>query len=129
MRQLENLSIGPVAVTMTCTPAMKKHIFSPTDSCHDFPGNMALKCSVTPIKEDAERNFAMKVKKELQSRTTSDNNHDKESPKNNQKGTRSDAAELDCNSTTENTPHLLTNKCVISQSRETPPICERFRPR
>ena len=66
MTQLQNLSMGPVTVWVTNlnlsgTIMVKQP--SPIHICPDLTFNMALKCSVTPIKEDAERNITMKVKK------------------------------------------------------------------
>lgn len=72
MTQLQNLSMGPVTVWVTNlnlngTIMVKQP--SPIYICPDLTGNMALKCSVTPIKGDAERNFAMKVKFDCHSTT------------------------------------------------------------
>jgi len=70
--------------------------------CPDLPFNMAPKCSVTPEKEDAESNIAMRLKDYLRLRTTSEfKNHDKESAK--QKADKQETGLdglLDCNLTT-----------------------------
>jgi hypothetical protein len=67
------------------------------DICPDLPFNMAPKCSVTPEKEDAERNISMSHNQLPHLRTTSEfKNHDQESAKN----ITDDDGLLDCNLTT-----------------------------
>jgi len=71
------------------------------DICPDLTFNMAQNGSVTPKKEDAERNIAMRLKDHLRLRTTSELNHDQESAK--QKADKQETGNdgfLDCNLTT-----------------------------